>query len=144
MQLAAVWFVVAAALMVLVMATTPNHFKVSLVITVISGMIAMLSLAPGVIGEWSGQTDAKTNSDSYVRQNYLGPLFGGIVLRLVATVALFVLCRYQMADSIHWIASLTIGWYVVLTTTEVVLLVRKLPTTDRLRIHSTTVAPGQA
>lgn len=58
----------------------------------------------------------------------------GILPRLAGTVALFLLCRYHFAASAESIASLTIGWYLFLTSVEVVTLSRELPKADR--IHS--------
>ncbi|MGB7343326.1 MAG: hypothetical protein WBD20_03880, partial [Pirellulaceae bacterium] len=43
------------------------------------------------------------------------------------TVALFVLCRYQLAGSVKWIAAVILGWYVVLTFTEIAMLAHSLP-----------------
>ena len=46
----------------------------------------------------------------------------GMVIRLLGTVALFAVCRYQMAELTHLVAVAVLGWYVLLTITEVGLL----------------------
>jgi hypothetical protein len=43
-------------------------------------------------------------------------------IRALGTVALFLLCRYQMGLSLHTLAMFVCGWYALLTSIEVALL----------------------
>ncbi|MEM0924900.1 MAG: hypothetical protein AAGJ83_02570 [Planctomycetota bacterium] len=54
-------------------------------------------------------------------------MVAGITIRLVGTVALFLTCRYQLASSAEFLAGTAIGWYVLLTSVEVVILGRRPP-----------------
>ena len=144
------WTLFAALLIGLVAAMQTQLLKETVVITLLSGLIGAASMIPGLVGEWMPLMDPsslapKTAQDTNGKHSYIGPLFGGMILRLIATVALFVMCRYQMAAPLQWIAAMTIGWYVVLTTTEVILLSRGMPQADTLgAIASTAVAPAVA
>lgn len=51
----------------------------------------------------------------------------GILFRLLGTVALFLTCGYHMPSRTETIAAMTIGWYVLLTFVEVLVVARKLP-----------------
>ncbi|WP_146601660.1 hypothetical protein [Novipirellula aureliae] len=42
-----------------------------------------------------------------------------MIIRLLGTVAMFVYCRYQLAESPQWLAITLLGWYVYLTTIEI-------------------------
>ena len=47
---------------------------------------------------------------------------GAMAIRTVGTVALFLGCRYQMGLPMETIAILVCSWYVLLTTSEVLLM----------------------
>ncbi|QDT13241.1 hypothetical protein [Planctomycetes bacterium K23_9] len=133
-----VWVALSLILILAVTVFAVEFVRQTVLVTVLSGIVAAVSLMPGLVSEWTPQLASnRTVSASTKKQNYLGPVFGGIILRMVATVALFVMCRYQFAESVNWIAALTIGWYVVLTCVEVTWLARKLPQLDA----TSTVAP---
>lgn len=123
------WLLAGSFLIAAVALTANNHLRETILVTVLSGIVAAISLVPGLVGEWTPQPSGK-NQLTGSNPNHMGPVFGGIILRLIATVALFVMCRYQFAQSVHWIAALTIGWYVFLTSVEVTLLSRRLPNLD--------------
>ena len=88
-----------------------------------SGMIAVVSLIPGLIIEFSLR-EAHSNEGP---RDYTPAVLAGILIRLLGTVALFLLCRYQMAPSADTIAGWILGWYILLTATEVVVLAKRLP-----------------
>lgn len=93
------------------------------VITIASGLIAAVTMlaAPLLSRVWHG------------RQRQTGPMseffvaaLAGMILRVIGTVALFLTCRYHMAASVEMIVGMTIGWYLLLTSVEVVTLAREL------------------
>ncbi|TWU30962.1 hypothetical protein [Novipirellula artificiosorum] len=49
-----------------------------------------------------------------------------MMFRLVGTVALFLFCRYQLAEPEGWLALIVLGWYIYLTTIEVSTLARAM------------------
>ena len=95
----------------------------AMLIGICSGMIAVISLTPGLIIEFSLRD---THSEEGPR-DYTSAVLAGILIRLLGTVALFLLCRYQMAPSADTIAGWILGWYILLTATEVVVLAKRLP-----------------
>ena len=64
---------------------------------------------------------------SRLESSFYGAMLAGITIRLLGTVALFLTCRYQLASSADLIAGMAIGWYVLLTSIEVITLSRRLP-----------------
>lgn len=56
----------------------------------------------------------------------LAAVVAGMFLRLVGTVALFLSCRYHLAASVVVIGTMTVGWYLYLTSVEVTTLAREL------------------
>ena len=86
----------------------------AIVIAMFSVMIACLAMLPGLlVGRCS--------------DGILVNLMAGIPIRLVGTVALFLACRYHMASPSEAIAVITISWYLLLTSIEVLVLVRQSP-----------------
>lgn len=110
----------------------------TILISVLSGLIALASLTFGMVREWVAILEPKDRQDTKVKKDYIVPLFGGMILRLIATVALFIICSYQVAGSVEWIALVTIGWYVFLTTIEVVLLSSRIVADDEVSSNANT------
>lgn len=127
----AIWSAVAVPLSLVIAVYSPESLGLSILIALASLLIAILALVPGLV------TDLISRSDRSVRAGSSGSESGeggagksvassfmtGIVIRLVGTVALFVLCRYHMAELTHLIAAMVLGWYVLMTISEVTLLV---------------------
>ncbi|NND99036.1 MAG: hypothetical protein HKN47_17100 [Pirellulaceae bacterium] len=132
------WVLLGTLLVGAVALLGPEHFAEVVVITVASGLIAIGSLLPGLLTQRWRENTAKLRSNRRPNPNYASALMLGVLLRLIATVALFVMCRYQMAAPVAWIAALTIFWYVVLTSVEVACLARNLPLADHLGILAAT------
>ncbi|TWU04371.1 hypothetical protein [Stieleria varia] len=84
--------------------------------------VSLCALMPGAMVEWLPKGAGQSSPASTVHS-----FLAGMVIRLFGTVALFALCRYHMAASPEQIAAMTLGWYCWLTVTEVVLLVRLVP-----------------
>ena len=137
----AAWIVFGLVVVGVVMSCWPGLFVEAVVISVASGATAMVSLVPGFVPQIRS-VDGQTGQDTNGRQNYINCVFSGMILRLVATVALFVLCRYQMAASDQWIAGMIISWYAVLTAVEVIVLARYFPQSDAIESNVTNSVAG--
>jgi hypothetical protein len=98
-----------------------------LLIAIASGAIACISMLPGLLA-LGGETN-RARSESETVGHWGGIIAGvmaGNVIRMVGTVALFLTCRYHMASTIEMIVGMTIGWYVLLTSIEIIVLRRAL------------------
>lgn len=118
----------AAALCILVCVvgqTDAGMFSDSMIIAVASVAIACASMLPGLLTRGGSRAHAQGQGSGLA-----AGLFAGILIRLVGTVALFLTCRYHMASTTEMIAGMTIGWYLLLTSIEVFVLVRELPKPD--------------
>ena len=98
----------------------------ALVLAVASLLIAFGSLLPLKLGQVD-RVEGITGDESQRASRRTSRLVAGVMIRLLGTVALFLTCRYHMATSVGVIAAMTIGWYVLLTSIEVVVLARELP-----------------
>ncbi len=116
------WFVGLGVSEAAIYIIATEHFGLATIIAVCSGGIAILAMVPGVLLE---------RAASRPTAGYFTVLMASIVLRLIGTVALFVLCRYHMANSLEIAAILTIVWYVYLSTVEVVVLAKQLSRLDQ-------------
>ena len=101
----------------------PQHLAAIGMVTAFSGLVAVFALMPGLF--MCGSSTPSPNGRA--KNDYSTPLMASVILRLVGTVALFLLCRYQMAASDELIAAAVVGWYVFLTIVEVTALARRLP-----------------
>ncbi len=95
--------------------------RAAIMIAIASGLIGCLPVWIGLLPPVERGQAASASRRSI--HHFVRGAIGGMVLRAIGTVALFLTCRYHMAASVEWIAAFTIGWYVVLTTVEVVALV---------------------
>ncbi len=119
----AAWIVGAALLMATQAWYAPQHFAAVGMVTAFSGLVAVVALLPGLlVAGWS-----TASPRGRAENDYSTPLMASVILRLVGTVALFLLCRYQMAAADELIAAVVVGWYVFLTIVEVTALARRLP-----------------
>lgn len=115
-------------------------------IALASLVIAIGSLIPGIVREYDAElgtirefpiikrTIKRSLNEDDVEAASLGILPEFVVsglLRLVATVALFMICRYCMPVQDKLIAAWVLGWYLVLALTEVIVLSKVL--TESLR-----------
>ena len=99
-----------------------QSWAVASTITVGSGLVAAVALAPGL--RWQSRRAVTGDAASWGR---LSDLLSAMAIRLLGTVALFMLCRYQMAAvSAQSIAIWVLAWYAWLTAVEVTAVVREL------------------
>ncbi len=117
----------------------PILFGDALLIAVASLLISYASLLPGLVDYHSLRTLSQI-PERVAGQRQSGMLVAGVVIRLIGTVALFLTCRYQMATPSELVAAMTIGWYVLLTLVDTVVLARELPRTAPLAAESATTA----
>lgn len=104
----------------------------ALVIAVASGVIAAVAMLPSlraVASRPAGETgSSRPQGEAANRWSGISAaVMAGTVIRMVGTVALFLTCRYHMASTTEMIVAMTIGWYVLLTSIEVIVLGRVLP-----------------
>ncbi|PNY34338.1 hypothetical protein C2E31_24235 [Rhodopirellula baltica] len=99
-----------------------------------SGLIALAAGLPGALLEAFRKrpVEAAVNNVAPVTTGF----FVGVLIRLVGTVALAALCRYQLPAAGEQIAAAILIWYVSLTATEVITLAHALSKRDSL------VSPG--
>ncbi|TWU26658.1 hypothetical protein Pla52o_05110 [Novipirellula galeiformis] len=106
----------------------------TLFVAAMSGAIALVSMLPGLCIRWgkavrrrltSGANSpvAETSLDQFSEFAFASGM--GMIFRLFGTVALFLFCRYQLAETKQWVAGFTIGWYAFLTLVEVGVLAGK-------------------
>ncbi len=96
-------------------ALVPRVIMATAVISLASGIVAVLAPCVGLVLARKIIVDPADRFSAYL-------LVAGIAMavRLLGTVALFLLCRYQMVHSVESVAAMVLGWYVLLTTVEIV------------------------
>ncbi|WP_372726036.1 hypothetical protein [Novipirellula sp.] len=132
----AAWLLATAVVMTVVGLRDADRSGDVIFVALMSGVIALVSMLPGLCLRWAKAIKSRfdsrgTASRSGARQS-VDP-FGdfvlasgmGMIFRLFGTVALFLFCRYQLAESSQWVAGFTIGWYAYLTSVEVGVLAFK-------------------
>lgn len=82
--------------------------------------IAYLALSPMIWHSFRHRREVTTTHSGGENSLVGSLLLIGVTIRLVGTVALFLVCRYQMDYSASAVAAITIGWYVYLTFVEVI------------------------
>ncbi len=97
-----------------------------MVLAVASLFFSYASLLPLKLGR-DDRVDGVRADERALASRRTSRLVAGVMIRLLGTVALFLTCRYHMATSAGVIAAMTIGWYVLLTSIEVVVVARELP-----------------
>lgn len=140
------WSIVAAILWFAIDRRDTGLLTDAMLIAVASGAIACVSQFAGILIQLVNPTsEAKSQS-----QDRWGRLIVALAvvmtIRSVGTVALFLTYRYQLASSTEMIAGMTLGWYVFLTSIEVLVLARSLPKTAEpsarlVSIHVDTFMP---
>ncbi|GAA5510670.1 hypothetical protein [Novipirellula caenicola] len=132
----AAWLVAAVIAMAVTLVRDADRAGDVFFVAVASGMIALASMLPGLCLRWAKEVKSRIASRSTANHADSGSSsdpFGdfvlasgmGMIFRLFGTVALFLFCRYQLAESSQWVAGFTIGWYAYLTLVEVGVLAFK-------------------
>ena len=102
-------------------------FVDSLGIAVASGVIACVSVVPGMFIQLAVTTGQAKYEPLDLWGRLIAALAAGMTIRSIGTVALFLTYRYHLASSTEMIAGMTLGWYLFLTSIEVSVLARTLP-----------------
>lgn len=102
----------------------PCDFELLAVAGIGSGLIAILASIPGVLIE------RRSTAEHDPARITIG-FFIGVVIRILGTVALAALCRYQLPAAKGHIAGAILVWYVYLTSVDVITLALLLPRQDR-------------
>ncbi|EMI21162.1 membrane protein [Rhodopirellula maiorica SM1] len=132
----AAWLVATAIAMSVVMIRDEDRSGDVFFVALMSGVIALMSMLPGLclrrakaIRSQLASGSAENQAGSGVSADPFGDFVlasgMGMIFRLFGTVALFLFCRYQLAESSQWVAGFTIGWYAYLTSVEVGVLAFK-------------------
>ncbi len=137
-----IWLLVFPVTCVLGTGFLPTHILETItlydyfIVSLGSLLISYLSLIPFAHASRTekGTTERSRVASSEKSVASTGNLFLiGMTIRFVGTIALFVLCRYQMASADESIAAASIVWYVVLTASLTRAAARE---TSRLRIKA--------
>ena len=126
----AAWLIATVVTVGVVMMQDADRSEDALFVAVLSGVIAVMSMLPGLCLRWAKAMSANWRRHGDADVAVTDPAmdqFGdfvlasgmGMIFRLFGTVALFLFCRYQLAESKQWVAGFTIGWYAYLTSVEV-------------------------
>lgn len=121
------WTVFTAALLIWTGQQDTQLFADTVVISVASVVIAISSVLPGLLMQFDLASDDSQSQVSQLWGCVTVALAAGMMIRVVGTVALFLTYRYHMASSSEMIAGMTLGWYVILTAIEVMVLAKTLP-----------------
>ena len=116
-----------AIMFAVVYSASPDAVTAAFIIAIASLLIAIVALSPlawiAKSRKHLSRSDVtqsnSTQSNASFDQSLIAPFMFGIALRLFGTVALFLLCRYQLGQPPETIAALVAGWYVWLTAVEV-------------------------
>ncbi len=126
----AAWLIATVVTVGVVMIQDADRSEDALFVAALSGAIAVVSMLPGLCLRWARVMAANWRRNHDAEVAVTDPAmdqFGdfvlasgmGMIFRLFGTVALFLFCRYQLAESKQWVAGFTLGWYAYLTTVEV-------------------------
>jgi hypothetical protein len=99
-----------------------------IVVAIASLLISLAAMIPGWAMKRSTGVQPHANSDqsTTVARRQTTRLVASVLIRVCGTVALFLACRYQMATPIEKLAAMVLGWYVLLTFVEILVLARGL------------------
>lgn len=145
------WVIVGWSIVTSILLLTIDHrdtamFTDTVVIAVASGAIACVSVLPGMLMQFVAPKGEARCQSPELWGRFTTALAAGMMIRSIGTVALFLTYRYQMASSTGMIAGMTLGWYVFLTSIEVLVLAKTLPkaaepTAGEASIHVDTSMP---
>lgn len=90
----------------------------SVLIAIASLIISTGALLPGL------KLSQSENAKATPTDHYLRTIVAAMTIRVLGTVALLLVCRYEMGVPLQATALFVCGWYIVLTSIEVSLLAR--------------------
>ena len=101
-----------------------------------SGVVSFVALLPGVI------LGAPTSGLANRAGVFMVACAAAMALRVMGTVALFVVCRYQMGLSLETLAIHVCSWYAFLTAIQVRLLAKSAAAFDTIEGNQLALQPA--
>jgi hypothetical protein len=123
-----VWVVLAVVFSVAVYFSAIELIWPASFIAVMSGLISICALIPGMaLTAPQFPVESKLSRQQRIQRSglFLVGVLATMIIRAVGTVALLVLCRYQMVLPVETIVLFVCGWYIALTAFEVYWLAQK-------------------
>ncbi|MFK8110977.1 MAG: hypothetical protein AB8B91_02180 [Rubripirellula sp.] len=112
------WMLAGISLTACVSRLAPELLQASMVISITSGLISAIALLPGLL----------LSRDATTRRSQAGVFMvacvAAMTIRTTGTVALLVACGYQMVIPLQTLAFFVCGWYVLLTSIEIIWLAK--------------------
>jgi len=102
----------------------PDMLMQSILISLASVSISAVALLPGLMKLDDTNSENPIDRQLQTAGALVTTIYAAMAIRVTGTVALFLLCRYQMDLPIQTIALFVCGWYALLTSAEVSLLAR--------------------
>ena len=121
----------------------PAFVAESLIVSVASVLISGLAIMPGLASDRRAR-----GTDGW--NGFVAGCFGAMAIRMAGTIALLVMCRYQMRATDQLLALMIGGNYVVLTVAEVYHLAQSVADVDGAstriggNLHRLVAADGEA
>ena len=127
-QMLLVWAALAVVSSVIVYFAAFDLFWPTTFIAVMSGLISVCALIPGMtLATPQFPVESKLSRQQRIQRSglFLVGVQATMIIRVIGTVALLVLCRYQMGLPVETIVLFVCGWYIALTAFEVFWLAKK-------------------
>ena len=123
-----VWAVLTGFSSVAVYFSATDLFWPTTFIAVMSGLISICALIPGMtLASPQFPVESKLSRQQRIQRSglFLVGVQATMIIRVIGTVALLALCRYQMGLPVETIVLFVCGWYIALTAFEVFWLAKK-------------------
>ncbi len=123
-----VWAALAVFSSVIVYFAAFDLFWPTTFIAVMSGLISVCALIPGMtLATPQFPVESKLSRQQRIQRSglFLVGVQATMIIRVIGTVALLVLCRYQVGLPVETIVLFVCGWYIALTAFEVFWLSKK-------------------
>ena len=127
------WMGLTVISLLAVLALAPELTWPTTMIAVLSGVISICALIPGMsLGTPEMMVECQLSRHQRIKRSglFMVGALAAMIIRVVGTVALLVVCRYQMGLPLETIVFFVCGWYVALTAVEVFWLARNATVLD--------------
>ena len=132
-KMLSIWVVLAFFSSIAVYYTAAEMIWPTTFIAAMSGLISICALIPGMaLAAPPFPVESKLSRRERIERSglFLVGVLATMIIRAVGTVALLVLCRYQMGLPVETIVLFVCGWYIALTAFEVYWLAQKAAALD--------------
>ena len=123
-----VWVILAVFSTVAVYFSAADLLWPTTFIAVMSGLISICALVPGMtLASPRFPVESELSRRQRIQRSglFLVGIQATMIIRVIGTVALLVLCRYQLGLPVETIVLFVCGWYIALTAFEVFWLAKK-------------------